>query len=60
MLRRALATLAVVLLCQLSFAQNSSKARHFTFHYSFTVKSVELGQPLQVWIPLVIPTSHRK
>ena len=28
------------------------KERHFTFHYSFTVKNVTPGQPLHVWIPL--------
>jgi Transglutaminase-like superfamily len=52
MLRRFIATLAAVLFAFASFAQNSPKERHFTFHYSFTVKNVDAGQPLQVWIPM--------
>jgi len=27
-------------------------ARHFTFHYAFTVKNVPAGEPVRVWIPL--------
>ncbi|HSS99406.1 MAG TPA: hypothetical protein VLK33_20365, partial [Terriglobales bacterium] len=26
-------------------------ARHFTFHYGFTVKDVPAGQKVRVWIP---------
>ena len=52
MLRRFFATLAAVLFALSCFAQNSPKERHFTFHYSFTIKNVDRGQPLQVWIPL--------
>lgn len=45
----------VVLLAALPvFAQTSSaaKQRHFTFHYSFVVKNVQQGKPLQIWLPL--------
>jgi len=52
MFRRALASLVVFVFANALFAQNNSKERHFTFHYSFTVKNVEPGQSLQVWIPL--------
>ena len=33
-------------------AQATAPQRRFTFHYSFTVRNVTLGQPLRVWIPL--------
>ncbi|HET7206434.1 MAG TPA: transglutaminase-like domain-containing protein [Terriglobales bacterium] len=49
MLRRAIATIAVAFISLAAFAQ---KERHFNLHYSFTVRNVEPGQPLRVWIPL--------
>ena len=30
----------------------AQKERHFTFHYSFTVKNVNSGDRVRVWIPL--------
>jgi transglutaminase-like putative cysteine protease len=52
MLRRCSLALAVLVLSLTAFAQ---KQRHFTFHYSFTVKNVEAGKPLRIWIPLAHP-----
>jgi transglutaminase-like putative cysteine protease len=54
MLRRSLsvslcALLSLIAFEQLALAQNE---RHFNFHYSFTVKNVEPGGHLRVWIPL--------
>jgi len=49
MLRKSAAALAVLLFVGCAWAQNS---RHFTFHYEFTVRSVDAGKPLRVWIPL--------
>lgn len=49
MLRRVPALFTLLFIGLLAQAQN---ARHFTFHYEFTVKSVEAGQALRVWIPL--------
>jgi transglutaminase-like putative cysteine protease len=49
MLRRSSLALAVLLL---SFTAHAQKERHFAFHYSFTVKNVEAGKPLRIWIPL--------
>lgn len=48
-LLKQFATLAVLAISIPSSAQNS---RHFTFHYSFTVKDVPQGQKLRVWLPL--------
>jgi transglutaminase-like putative cysteine protease len=39
-------------LLQKAFAQTSPNERHFTFHYSFTVKNVALGERVRIWIPL--------
>ncbi len=40
-------------LSPLAFGQASSQnVRHFTFHYSFTVKNVSAGERLRVWIPV--------
>ncbi|MGA7080178.1 MAG: transglutaminase-like domain-containing protein [Terriglobales bacterium] len=51
--RSLLASLLVLsslhVLAQHAFAQNE---RHFTFHYSFTVKNVSPGERVRVWIPL--------
>jgi transglutaminase-like putative cysteine protease len=49
MLRRISPALAVLLF---SLVVQAQKKRHFTFHYSFTVKNVEAGKPLRIWIPL--------
>jgi transglutaminase-like putative cysteine protease len=49
MLRRSSLLLAIL---SLSLAAQAQKERHFTFHYSFTVKNVEAGKPLRIWIPL--------
>ena len=48
---------ARVLLASLSLglfasAQATAPQRHFTFHYSFTVRDVTAGQPLRIWMPL--------
>jgi Transglutaminase-like superfamily len=40
--------LPLLLLATVAAAQT---ARHFTFHYSFTVKNVPVGEKLRVWIP---------
>jgi transglutaminase-like putative cysteine protease len=45
MLRKAL---LLVLLPMFAWAQD---ARHFTFHYGFTVKDVPAGQKVRVWMP---------
>ena len=37
-----------VLLCLPAFAQQS---RHFTFHYGFTVRNLQLGQKVEIWFP---------
>src|SRR5260370_12058964 len=29
----------------------AKKARHFTFHYAFTVKDVASGEKVRIWIP---------
>jgi transglutaminase-like putative cysteine protease len=47
-MRRVL-LLALFLCATVAFAQPS---RHFTFRYEVTVKAVEQGKPLRVWIPL--------
>ncbi|MGZ4788906.1 MAG: transglutaminase-like domain-containing protein [Terriglobales bacterium] len=49
MLRRAVVALCFVLASLCAAAQNS---RQFTFHYEFTVRAVEQGKPLRIWIPL--------
>jgi len=33
-------------------AAEAPKSRHFTFHYAFSVRGVEAGKPVEVWIPL--------
>lgn len=35
-----------------SLSSSAQTERHFTFHYSFTVKNVGAGERLRVWIPL--------
>ena len=49
MLRRYLPALLIVLALLSATAQ---KERHFTFHYSFTVKNVSPGDRVRVWIPM--------
>ncbi len=44
--------LTLVALLAFAIAAQAQNSRHFTFHYEFTVKSVDAGQPLRVWIPL--------
>src|SRR5882757_540883 len=51
MLRRYLLALLLVL-SSLSASVAAQKERHFTFHYSFTVKNVTPGDRVRVWIPL--------
>jgi len=29
----------------------AQEARHFTFHYTFTVRNISKGQPVRIWIP---------
>ena len=60
MSHRSLVVASFLLLFMLLFgahaasAQSASEqnARHFTFHYAFTVKNVPAGERLRVWIPL--------
>jgi transglutaminase-like putative cysteine protease len=40
------------LLFSLSIASLAQDSRHFTFHYSFTVKNVAADKPVRVWIPI--------
>ena len=49
MLRKTAFAVCLVLVSCCALAQNS---RHFTFHYEFTVRAVDPGKPLHVWIPL--------
>jgi transglutaminase-like putative cysteine protease len=41
-----------LLLVLSSLSATAQKERHFTFHYSFTVKNVTPGDRVRVWIPL--------
>ena len=51
--RRVVFTLLSLLsLLSLAIVAEAQNSRHFTFRYEFTVKSVDAGQPLRVWIPL--------
>jgi transglutaminase-like putative cysteine protease len=54
MSRRSLFLSLLVLSSVAVFAQTAlaQKERHFTFHYSFTVKNVTAGERVRVWIPL--------
>ena len=38
----------ILVVCTAAFAQD---ARHFTFHYGFTVKNIPAGEKVRVWIP---------
>jgi transglutaminase-like putative cysteine protease len=44
--------LTLIALLVLAIAAQAQNSRHFSFRYEFTVKSVDAGQPLRVWIPL--------
>jgi len=44
--------LLVLLLMVSSVSALAQKERHFTFHYTFTVKNVRPGERVRVWIPL--------
>src|SRR6202162_4140301 len=46
---RKICVLSSLLFVALSLAAQDS--RHFTFHYSFTVKNLSAGEPVRVWIP---------
>src|ERR1700738_1320274 len=54
MLRRSLLALLLVLSALLPIAQPApaQKERHFNFHYAFTVKNINPGERVRVWIPL--------
>ena len=41
--------LSSVILAGLVSAQ---EARHFTFHYGFTVRNIPTGERVRIWIPL--------
>jgi len=56
MLRRR-RTLFVVL--ALSLAACAQSERHFTFHYSFTVKNIPAGSQVHVWMPLAHSDSYQ-
>jgi hypothetical protein len=47
-MRKILPLLCAAVLSLPAFAQQS---RHFTFHYAFTVRNIEPGQKLELWIP---------
>ncbi|HEY1271323.1 MAG TPA: transglutaminase-like domain-containing protein [Terriglobales bacterium] len=47
--RRSLLLIALFALC---IAAHAQKERHFTFHYSFTVRNVPAGKTVRVWMPL--------
>jgi len=61
-MRRLAATSIVLFIACSVLAQTPSvsKARHFTFHYSFVVKNVSIGKPLQVWIPLAHTDAYQQ
>jgi transglutaminase-like putative cysteine protease len=42
----------VFALLSLAIVAQAQNSRHFTFRYEFTIKSVDAGQPVRVWIPL--------
>ncbi len=54
MLRRSLLALLLVSSSLPALAQTSParNERHFTFHYTFTVKNISPGERVRVWIPL--------
>ena len=56
MLKRAALTLCCLLISSCALGQTS---RHFTFHYEFTVRDVEQGKPLRIWIPVAHTTEFQ-
>jgi transglutaminase-like putative cysteine protease len=61
-MRRVAAVSILLLFVAIVVAQNPSapKQRHFKFHYSFVVKNVPAGKPLQIWIPLARTDSYQQ
>ncbi len=45
------ASLMLYLLLALAGFASGQATRHFTFHYTFTIKNVPAGEKLRVWIP---------
>src|SRR5579864_800103 len=39
------------LLFALAIASHAQESRHFTFHYGFTIKNLEAGKKIRIWIP---------
>jgi hypothetical protein len=39
------------LILALAVAARAQESRHFTFHYSFTVKNIPAGKKIRIWIP---------
>ena len=56
MLKRAAFTACCLLLSCCALAQSS---RHFSFHYEFTVRNVDPGKRLRVWIPLAHSSEYQ-
>ena len=50
MLRKVTRVLPLLLSAVVTFA-SAQETRHFTFHYSFTVKDVPAGEKVRIWIP---------
>ena len=50
MTKKALLALPFLSLALIS-TSSAQAARHFTFHYAFTVKNVPAGEKLRIWIP---------
>ena len=55
---RKICVLSSLLFVALSLAAQDS--RHFTFHYSFTVKSLSAGEQVRVWIPAAQSDSYQE
>jgi transglutaminase-like putative cysteine protease len=51
MLRKSVLILPLLLMFFATLA-SAQAVRHFTFHYSFTVRNIPAGQRVRVWIPL--------
>jgi hypothetical protein len=56
MLRKLWLLLFLVAFAGLVSAQ---EARHFTFHYAFTVKNVPAGERVRIWIPAPEPNDFQ-
>src|ERR1700723_3821540 len=55
---RKIGVLSSLFLVVLSLAAQDS--RHFTFHYSFTVRKLSAGDKVRVWIPAAQSDSYRE